>query len=222
VHNYPSSNQQSFIMYQLNSTGAVAADMAVLMNTYHLWIEANGFVIMGKPEPTGTEDSQRSFLAVVERNPNKEYADGYTNFYCYNVQNDSNFHRSGLGSHRQLHNVLRPFAYEQPEEAWNGSNFNGITRASENYGIVFPGMANKAFKSTGNGKVYYQKPIVQNQRNAVTPIFQSELFFPFDENVGLIDGDVVSLDGTTAKFLCKSLDSPDSLNRLNYAIKYTA
>lgn len=66
------------------------------------------------------------------------------------------------------------------------------------------------------------KPIIQNQRNAVTPIFQSELFFPFDENVGLIDGDVVSLDGTTAKFLCKSLDSPDSLNRLNYAIKYTA
>ena len=68
----------------------------------------------------------------------------------------------------------------------------------------------------------YQKPIIQNQRNALTPIFQSELFFPFDENVGLIDSDVVSLDGTTAKFLCKSLDSPDSLNRLNYAVKYVA
>jgi hypothetical protein len=70
------------------------------------------------------------------------------------VLNDNNFHSSGWGSYRQLHNVLRTFAYEQPEDAWNGSNYNGITLASENFGIVFPGMANKAFKSAGNGKVY--------------------------------------------------------------------
>lgn len=64
--------------------------------------------------------------------------------------NDNNFHSSGWGSYRQMHNVLRPFAYEQPEEAWNGSNYSGTTRASENFGIVFPNIANKAFKSTDN------------------------------------------------------------------------
>jgi hypothetical protein len=146
----------------------------------------------------------------------------YTNFYCYDVINEHNFHRQGWGSYRQLHNVLRPFAYEQPDEGWNGYNYNGTTRASENFGIVFPSIANKAFKSTGNGKVYYSKPMIQNQKNAVTPIFQSELFFPFDEGVGLIDGDVVAVEGSTTKFLCKSLDSPDNLNRLTYAIKYVA
>jgi hypothetical protein len=46
--------------------GAVTANLATLMNSYYLWIEDNGFVIISKPEPTGTEDSQRSLVAVVE------------------------------------------------------------------------------------------------------------------------------------------------------------
>jgi len=40
--------------------------------------------------------------------------------------------------------------------------------------------------------------------------------------VGLIDGDVVAVEGETKKFLMKALDSPDSVNRINYAIKYVA
>jgi hypothetical protein len=80
----------------------------------------------------------------------------------------------------------------------------------------------RAFKSNGNGKVYYVKPIINNQTNALCPIFQAELWFPWTEGLGLIDGDVVALEGSTTKFLCKALDSPDSTNRLPFAIKYVA
>lgn len=38
---------------------------------------------------------------------------------------------------------------------------------------------------------------------------------------GLVDGDIIQVEGTTKKFLCKSLDSPDSINRVTYAIKYS-
>jgi len=74
----------------------------------------------------------------------------------------------------------------------------------------------------GNGKVYYVKPIINNQANQLSPIFQAELWFPWSESIGLVDGDVIAIEGQTTKFLCKALDSPDSTSRLLYAIKYVA
>lgn len=79
-----------------------------------------------------------------------------------------------------------------------------------------------AFKSSGNGKAYYVQPIVHNLASQLAPIFQSQLWFPWYETVGLVDGDVIAIEGQTTKFLCKALDSPDSANRLDFAIKYVA
>jgi hypothetical protein len=70
--------------------------------------------------------------------------------------------------------------------------------------------------------VYYVKPIICNTRDERTPIFQSEIFFAFDEGVGLVDGDVIAIEGQTMKYLCKALDSPDNTQRLTFAIKYVA
>ena len=66
------------------------------------------------------------------------------------------------------------------------------------------------------------KPIIHNNAGQLMPIMQSELFFPFSEAVGLVDGDVIAIEGATTKYLCKSIDSPDSAGRINVAMKYVA
>ena len=86
-----------------------------------------------------------------------------------------------------------------------------------------------AFKSAGNGKIYYVKPVIFNNLLDIgqspiginpIPIFQSELWFYWSENMGLIDGDVIAVEGQATKYLIKSLDSPDSTAKITYAIKF--
>jgi hypothetical protein len=219
-HTYPTSNQKSHLGIECHSIGGVTADMATLQIQYYLWIESNGFVLTGKPEAHPSDNSQCSFLFVIERNPNKEWADGQSNFYCLSINNIWNILWGwdyGAGKQR---GIMRPFAYVFPPDGYSGSttyNFTG-------YGVnLVPTPSYYAYKSNvGQGKVYYVKPIINNSANALNPIFQAELWFPWSEGVGLIDGDVIAIEGSTTKFLCKALDSPDSTNRLCYAIKYVA
>lgn len=216
------TKQLSSIPFEDNNT-TVVADLATLQLTYYLWIESNGFVLMLKPEPTA-DIHQNSVFIVVERNPNKEYSDGYSNFYCYNILNIwPSLTRIGFAYENIHRSFLRPFAYEWPNVT--------ISTHSPNWHCMSLGNLERsnAFKSAGNGKVYYIKPIVSNNKiepgganTAMAPIFQAELWFFWSESMGLIDGDVVAIEGLTTKFLVKSLDSPDSINRLNYAIKYVA
>jgi hypothetical protein len=219
-HTYPISNNQTFIPFQGHSA-TMGGDLATIQLTYYLWVESNGngFTVLFKPEPTG-ENQQQSTFIVLERNANKEYTDGYSNFYLMYFNNiwggclyDAN--NLGVTSIWLSVCILRPFAYQFPVENWRSSyspNGNGIS--------FVPNPTYYAFKSSGNGKVYYVKPIINNQANQLSPIFQAELWFPWSESVGLVDGDVIAIEGATTKFLCKALDSPDSTNRLLFAIKY--
>lgn len=222
AHTYPASNQSTFIPFETCYNCGVGADLATMLVTYLLWIEdapatkGNGFVIMGKPEPTG-DSNQQSFIMVVERNPSKEYADGYSNFFLYNACNINAGLYDGDATNTIWRNrqLLRPFAYQY----YDGGG--RLTTNANGAGISFVPMPSYyAFKSNGNNKVYYVKPLIHNHAGQYAPIFQSELFFLWSEGVGLIDGDVVSIEGTTIKYLCKALDSPDSTNRLTYGIKY--
>jgi len=215
-HIYPVSNQQTFMPFEAH-TASISADLATLLVTYYLWIDASGFVITGKPEPSAST-SQQSFLIVVERNTNKEYTDGYSNFYALVVGNlwSAYYHNSYTKYRNRC--ILRPFSYTYPPDGAafttyipNGNGISYITTS-----------AYYAFKSSGNGKVYYVKPIVNNLPSTLSPIFQAELWFPWSETVGLIDGDVIAIEGQTTKYLCKALDSPDSATRLTYGIKYVA
>jgi hypothetical protein len=86
THNYPSSNYMTHVLIETHS-GGVSADMATLQIQYYLWIESNGFVLNCKPEPHPGDNSQQSLFLVVERNPNKEYTDGYSNFYLMSINN---------------------------------------------------------------------------------------------------------------------------------------
>jgi len=220
LHTYPSSNQSTFIAFEGAAINTNAtADLATLLVTYYLWYETNGFVLMGKPEPHA-DTRQGSFLTCVERNPNKNYADGYTNFYCIagmNVDVYGYYDGTNVTSINRFRTVLRPFAYQYPDitGVWNQSiSGNGIS--------FVPMPSYYAYKSLGNGKVYYVKPIVNNLASQLAPILQSEFFFMWSETQGLVDGDIVAIEAQTTKYLCKALNSPDSLNRLTFAIKYVA
>ena len=189
------------------------ADMATLQITYYLWIESNGFVITGKPEPFANDDRQGSFVVVLERCPNKEYADGATNFFCYNIASYVNYTNDAA---YPANNFMRPFIYQTSNSAYDSYGTMDMT------GIIFPQVPYYAYKSSGNGKVYYIKPIISNAPDERSPIFQSELFFLYSEGIGLVDGDVIALEGSTTKYLCKALDSPDVTYRLPIAMKYVA
>lgn len=221
-HIYSSSNQQTSIPFNAWSGGAQPVDdFATLLIYYYLWIENNGFVIMAKPEPT-VANNQNSFFLVVERNPNKEYSDGYSNFYCFSQMNiwPTVMHTSYAygDNHRSF---LRPFVYQWP----------GVTTMERPfYYCMTSGNLERynTFLSPRDNKVYYMKPIISNNKiepgqanTAMAPIFTAELWFQWNEGVGLIDGDIIQMEGTTKKFLLKSMDSPDSINRLTYAMKYS-
>lgn len=219
AHTYPVSNQSTFLPFE-TQRDTVYADFATLVVTYYLWIEnnGNGFVLMGKPEPNASDTNQQSFIWCIERNPAKEYTDGYTNFYCFisgNVWQNCLYDGNWASSIWRNRTLLRPFAYQYPDHT-------GYTTYGVNgYGLsLVPTPSYYAFKSNGNNKVYYVKPIIHNASGQVAPAFQSDLFFAWSEGVGLIDGDVVSIEGRTTKYLCKGLDSPDSASRLTFAIKY--
>ncbi len=226
THVYSGSTQSAFMPFETCYNCGVPTDMATLQVTYYLWTEdnGNGFVIMGKSAtPTGAS-YQQSFLAVVERTKNdmngvpiKEYLDGYSNFYLYKVCNiyPGLYDGDATTTIWRDRVVLRPFAYQYPD---GGGRY---TANANGGGVSFcplPGYF--GYKSAGNGKVYYVKPIVNNEPSQLSPIFQSDLFFQWSEGVGLIDGDVVAVQGQALKYLCKALDSPDSASRLTYAIKY--
>ena len=222
-HTYGTTVQQTSIPFESYATIATPpTDLANLILTYYLWVESNGFVITFKPEPTGSNYQNSAFIAV-ERNPNKEYPDGYSNFYCFNVMNIwSSLSRIGYTYGYIQRAFLRPFAYE-----WPGIQ---TSTAHPYYYCMTSGTMERyyAFLATGDRKVYYRKPIVSNNKiepggtnTALSPIFNVELWFPWSEMAGLIDGDIIQIEGTTKKFLCKALDSPDSINRVTHAMKYS-
>jgi hypothetical protein len=121
--------------------------------------------------------------------------------------------------------------YSEINTSWDVTTLGHIYNPN---GIEFPKLA---IKSGGNGKVYYVKPIIHNSINITpfehetgfAPIFQSELFFAWRPDAGLVGGDIVSLPSpSTVQYLClnarssqKSL-SPASAETptLYYAIKY--
>jgi len=169
-------------------------------------------------------NQQNAFFVSLERNPNKFVpADPNSNFYCFNQMNIWATFSGAVGAPDKHYGMLRPFAYTFPNGAHRqeGANYYCMTQGSFDRSY--------AFKSAGIGKVYYVKPIIFTTmlepgtlNFPPSPIFQSNLWFAWSENMGLIDGDVIALEGETTKFLIKAIDSPDSGNRLLYALKYVA
>ncbi len=208
----------TFVPFETRYSNAHAvADLATLQLTYYKWVDETGFVIMAKPEPHSTDNYQQSFFICMERAATKEYSDGEPNFGIIALGNiwKNLYDGNNVGSEWRNRSVLRLAKYQYPD---HGSD---TSTGPQGQGLSFiPTSTYYAFKSIGNSKVYYVKPILHNHNGSQDPIFQFNLFFPWSEGVGLIDGDVIAIEGDTKKYLCKTLDSPDSTGRLNYAIRY--
>lgn len=212
-HTYPADNQQTFISFELRYNGDASADLATLLLTYFAWYDnARGFVITAKPDPDSTDDYQNSFFLAVERVTTKEYTDGYTNFYVAAAMNYKGFYDNSYDTY-QFRSYLRPFNFEySPADHTALSYFY-------NHGVNHPEYL-RAIKSNGNGKAYFARPIYQNEDGVRSPITESALWFGYSPAYGLVDGDIIAIDGSTAKYLLKALDSPDSANMLPFAIRY--
>ena len=225
THTFPTTNpgidhQSTFMPFEVQRDG-VPSELSTLMVSYFMWYETKGFVIMGKAEPSSA-NTQQSFTIVVERVATKEYVDTYTNFYCYATGNvwpyNALYDGNWPTTEWRYRGLLRPFAFQYPNLTGSGSWGNWGVNGN---GISFsPLPSYYAYKSVGNGKVYYIKPIINNEASQLNPIFQGDLFFLWSEGLGLIDGDVIAVQGQPIKYLCKALDSADSANRLTFAIKY--
>lgn len=230
-------------------------DLTTKLITYFLWIEDAGFCLMGVPESDTSDNRQGSFLAVVERidTAKKEYSDGSPNFYGFFRCNyyENNADRSNAtydGKRAEI--VLRPFrylmhpykdfnnlpnssyvgdgtgaVYQEIHKTWNTTYFG---HDKDPIDIEFPKFA---IKSSGNGKVYYVKPIIHNSfiltgfrhETSFDPIAQAELFMAWRPDSGLVDGDIIALPApSTLKYLLKALNSPDAATPLYYGMKYNA
>jgi len=214
-HEPPAGAMYTYISFEQEANAQATADLASLQLTYYLWIDEFGFCIMAKPEPFAADAHQESFFCSLERVPTKEYSDGYSNFFLTSHCNiwSSRYHTSYPDTHR--HSCYLRF----PNVKYPTST---TTASAWNHGVSLPPIRYYAFKSNGNGKVYYVKPVYHNTVDCMTPIAQANNWFYWSEIAGLVDGDIVAIDGETTKYLCKSLDSPNNTNRLTYAIKYVA
>jgi hypothetical protein len=199
---------------------AVSADFATMLMTYYLWYDETGFVITAKPEPITDDNVQNSFFLCVEH-CTKLYNDSQTNFFITAYQNRSMV-RDTDDTHcvdctrMRFRSYTRPFLFQNYHP---DGNHHCEPWWDEGNGMTQPIMARK---SHGNSKVYYTPVLYQNEAGANKPIAESKLWFRWEEGIGLIDGEIVSIEGETTKYICKALASPDSTNRLPIAMKYVS
>lgn len=213
LHTYPSdalTTSSSYLPIEGRSGSNPVADLATLMMTYTLWTDATGFVLVLVPEPNATDDLQQSIILVIEHMGTKEYSDGMPNFYAYMTTNAGWICDHPSYTATATYRSIRPFAYRVQPEGQGVMFWRDLQ--TNRYG----------FKSAGGGKVYYVKPFVSNAADNLSPIYQSNLFWRFSEFTGIVDGDVVALQSSTSKYLCRSLASPNSTGRLEFAMKYVA
>ncbi|CAG0982925.1 hypothetical protein METP3_02189 [Methanosarcinales archaeon] len=255
----PSGNtQDTFIQFEAcygsGTARYVTGNLTTMLISYYLWIDNNGFVVMGVPEPNTADNRQGSFIAVIERMVTKEYTDSSGNFYGYFRCNYYEICTTITGQTtydgRRTWTCLRPFrykthpyrtfypvadnqdispdsngSYNEIHKSWDATYFG---HKYDPCGIEF---AKLAIKSSGNGKVYFTKPIIHNSiylsgfkhETAFDPIGLADLFIAWRPDSGLVDGDVIALPSpSTVKYILKSLNSPDSATPLYYGIKYNA
>jgi hypothetical protein len=222
-HTYPPVNMMTYMGYQgvrgdlryaPYNAYLVTADLDTQQLIFWLWAETTGFALMGYPESNANDNYQQAFFTSAERNTNKEYTDGYTSFVHFMDMNILLKGRTGY-LNGKMNAILRPFAYQSPS---SGSDFDWSVTTFSGNGIHIP---YNAFKSNGNGKVYYVKPIVSNHAGSTMPIFQCDQWFYWTEGLGLVDGDIIAIQGSTKKYICKSVSSPDSTTKLTFAMKYS-
>jgi len=207
--NEPSGNiQLTYIPFEARSAAGIDADLADFQIVYKLFTGSGGFALVGVPPINATDNLQSNFIAVVERNTAKLYADGYTNFYVFVDGNyiNAQFNDYDCGAAlfgvavrwRRYTRALHLQAHEEPA-----------------YEAAY-----KAFKSLADGKAYFMKPVLHNEINGTFPWLQPEFWIAIDDTkANLADDDEIAMPAPdTKKYQVTLKQSPDSAVYIWYAI----
>jgi len=188
-----------------NST--VYADLADFEIDHQLFTGSGGFALVGVPPPHSSDIYQCSFIVVVERNTNKIYADGYTNFHMFVDGNNFNSLWNTQNSGAALFGVnVRWYRYTH---AFNLQSYADAYQKGY-----------YAFKSTGDNKAYFMKPVLHNDTNERSPWLQPEFWIAVSSSkTNLADDDVLAMPAPSTKSYQVTLkQSPDYTAYIRYAI----
>jgi len=202
----PSGNIQIvFVPFEADN-GAVVADLADFEIDHKLFTGSSGFALVGVPPPNASDIYQCSFLVVVERNTNKIYADGFTNFHIYVDGNNFNSLWNTQNSGTALFGV---------NVRWYRYTHAFTLQAQDAYQKAY-----LAFKSTGDNKAYFMKPVLHNDTGERSPWLQPEFWIAVSSSkTNLADDDVLAMPVPSTKTYQVTLkQSPDYTNYLRYAI----
>lgn len=185
--------------------------------THYTWVDASGVTLLVTWAASSYNDYTVMF--TLERNTAKEYADGFSNFFCASIPNSNpnigtsssygQYYGNGASSSNydfQRAYILRPFNFAEYDDYNSGlATFFG------------------AYRSLANSKVYFEFPYFSNNQLQLQrmPIAQTGRFFLVQPGQGLSDGDLVTyVDGpNTYTFIVKLLQSPDSAAYTPWAIR---
>lgn len=162
-------------------------DLSTIDIQYHIWIEDGGFALIANPISGA---NRGAWTLIVERNSLKFYTDSESNFFCFNDCGNYNDDNEGEWSSRH---VIRPWKFEG-----NSSNTAGRLEPMP------------ALKSIGNGVGYFVYPIYFNDINNRLAIIQSSMSISFSTALGLVDGDILAIQGSTKKFIMCSYQGSGS------------
>ena len=202
----PDGNKQIvFVPFEAH-TATVTADMETLDITYEMFTGAAGFAIVGIPA-IHTDNRQSNFMVIVERNTNKLYADGYSNFYVYTTGNyiSALFNTYTCGAAK----------FGLDVKYWKYTrhfNVQSQTNVLTLYGLYI---------SLADSKAYYMKPLLYNETDYYRyPWAQAEFFVPVNTaKLNVADGDEIALPAPeTKKYQVCLKQSPDSATYIYFCI----
>jgi hypothetical protein len=201
-----------YVPFEGKSATGVNADLAAFAIPYSLFTGSGGFALVGVPPINATDNYQSNFIVVVERNTAKLYADGYTNFYILADGNYINVAFNDYDCGAALFGVaVRWWRYTHPFHIQS----HGTSAVPIGYDRAY-----NAFKSIGDGKAYFMKPVLHNEITHVYPWLQPEFWIAIDSTkVNLADGDEIAMPApATKKYMVTLKQSPDSATYIYYAI----
>jgi len=216
THEPDGNKQLIYVPFEADNTVTIDADLADFQIVYKLFTSADGFALVGIPPINAADVYQSNFIVIVERISTKLYADGYSNFYIFvngnNLRYQFNTYACGaalFGETVKMWRYSRPFHIQEYETTY----YNAMVH-EERMRIY------SAYKSLGDSKAYYMKPILHNELGCMYPWALAEFWIPIDNVKGnLADDDEIALPAPQTKTYQVTLkQSPDSAAYIYYAI----
>lgn len=245
VDHYHAGDYQSCFcsIFQTNSGNYVRrGNIEDVWIAYWTWVDeaaetaaGNGMVMMLRSDDVPeTGWTQSAFFNIEHFDPGlKEYDDGFSDWWLMSF---SNYWNCTTCHNDEEHHgyVLHPFSNawpshprgidSEPSEYHTGwTSFHSSSQRKVVKGVdgMMAPVRSGYDSGEGDSKVRFVKPVFHALADSNnSPQVQSEHFLRGVEAVGLVDGDILAVDGDTRTYLQLQKDSPDSTTDLCITIRY--